>query len=290
MTKRSAAKAAKKAQSDKLTDRQKTAAMKAALQRTYAAPECAVLFEVGDATGGRATNFADALVMHLWPSRGLELWGMEIKASRSDWKRERAKPEKAEKIAAYCDRWWLLCWFDVIVDMEVPPAWGIITFDGKRLKIARQATQNPNVKPIDRLFLAGMLRRASKTDDALIEAIIEQKDAQRREQYQQDLLRNASVAGDKYARLYASVQAFETASGLKIDAYDGEELGKAVAVIKAMGMHRFYQNAFTAAHDLGKAADEAVKLRDATLAALTAAGFEAPERPDRQLPLLRRNA
>ena len=45
----------------------------------------------------------DAVIMSLWPSRGLELHGVEIKVSRADWKREAADPAKAEAIAAYCD-------------------------------------------------------------------------------------------------------------------------------------------------------------------------------------------
>ncbi len=60
------------------------AAIKAALRRSYSEPEWAILFEVGDATGARHTRFADAVVMSLWPSRGLTVTGMEIKVSRSD--------------------------------------------------------------------------------------------------------------------------------------------------------------------------------------------------------------
>lgn len=279
-----AAKAKLAVVSGKLTDRQKTAAMKAALQRMYAAPEYAVLFEVGDATGAQAQRWADAMVMGLWPSRGLELWGIEIKASRSDWRREAAKPEKAERIAAYCDRWFVLAWHDVILnEMEVPPAWGIMSFNGKRLQIRRQAAQT-DAKAMDRRFLAALLRRVAKTDDAMIEQIVEQKDAQRREQYQADLLRQSSVAGDKLKRLEESVRAFEAASGLKIDAYDGEELGKAVAVIKAMGLNKFWGNAFSVTRKLGELAGEAVKLQDATIAALSAAGFPEPERPVLSIP------
>lgn len=60
--------------------------IEAALARIYSQPEWAILFDVGNATGGRATRRADAVAMSLWPSRGLELYGFEIKVSRADWK------------------------------------------------------------------------------------------------------------------------------------------------------------------------------------------------------------
>ena len=80
--------------------------LREAMSKRWAPPEYAVMWEVGRATGA-VTNqrYADAVIMGLWPSRGLELHGVEIKVSRSDWRREAADPMKAEAIAAYCDRW-----------------------------------------------------------------------------------------------------------------------------------------------------------------------------------------
>ncbi len=84
----------------------RAADIRAGMATRWAAPEYAIMWEVADATGARHSRLADAVMMSLWPSRGLELHGVEIKVSRADWRREALTPQKAEKIAAYCDRWW----------------------------------------------------------------------------------------------------------------------------------------------------------------------------------------
>jgi hypothetical protein len=51
-----------------------------AIAKRWAAPEYAVMWEVGRATGVVSNQrYADAVIMSLWPSRGLELHGVEIK-------------------------------------------------------------------------------------------------------------------------------------------------------------------------------------------------------------------
>lgn len=60
-------------------------AVRAALKRRYAQPECAVVFEVAQATGFSANRHLDAIAMELWPSRGLALHGIEIKVDLYDW-------------------------------------------------------------------------------------------------------------------------------------------------------------------------------------------------------------
>lgn len=80
-----------------------TADICAAMRKTYCQPEWALFFEVGNATGFNARRHADAVAMNMYPSRGLVLHGFEFKASKSDWKRELANPQKAEEIAQYCD-------------------------------------------------------------------------------------------------------------------------------------------------------------------------------------------
>jgi len=80
------------------------------LKERFAAPEFAFLPHVRNGTGYArgTTRTADALAMSLWPSRGLELYGFEIKSERRDWLRERENPEKAEEICRFCDRWWVV--------------------------------------------------------------------------------------------------------------------------------------------------------------------------------------
>lgn len=86
--------------------------------------------------------------------------GVEIKVSRADWKREAADPTKAEAVARYCDRWWVHAAPGVVQDLsEMPPAWGLREWDGSAWATKREAAKT-DAAPIDRGFLAALLRRA----------------------------------------------------------------------------------------------------------------------------------
>jgi hypothetical protein len=149
--------------------------IKAALRRAYPAPSWAILFEVANATGARQSRYADAVAMSLWPSQGLGVEGFEIKVYRGDWKRELQNPEKAETIAAYCDHWWIVTPEKGVIDdpSELPPAWGwrVLTAEGV-LVTKKQAVQT-EAKPLDRLFVAALLRNAGKVDQQEVEALVE---------------------------------------------------------------------------------------------------------------------
>lgn len=135
-------------------------AIRTAIADRFAPPEYAVMHEVGEGTGANTGRYADVVIMSLWPSRGLELHGVEIKVTRNDWKREAADPSKAETIAKYCDRWWVITPPGVIDDLsDVPPAWGLREFDGKSWETVREAAITEAI-PVDRSFLAALLRRA----------------------------------------------------------------------------------------------------------------------------------
>jgi len=137
-----------------------------ALRKRFAHPEWAYFEEVRNGTGfsRRTTRTADGLAFSTWPSRGLELHGIEVKVSRGDWLREKGDPEKAEEIARFCDRWWLAVTPKVLDVAEVPPAWGLIEWDGKRWRTHRDASKRQDVQPLDRLMLAAILRKASESD------------------------------------------------------------------------------------------------------------------------------
>jgi hypothetical protein len=143
-----------------------------ALRKRFAHPEWAYFEEVRNGTGfsRRTTRTADGLAFSTWPSRGLELHGIEVKVSRGDWLREKGDPEKAEEIARFCDRWWLAVTPKVVLDVaEVPPAWGLIEWDGKRWRTHRDASKRQDVQPLDRLMLAAILRKASETEQKRIQ-------------------------------------------------------------------------------------------------------------------------
>lgn len=213
--------------------------VKAALRARFAQPEWAILFEVGDATGARHTRFADAVAMSLWPSRGLDLHGMEIKVSKYDWQHERQHPEKAETIAAYCDFWWLVTGPGVVQRREeIPTAWGWLEYDGTRLVTIKEPART-EAKTCDRKFLAALLRRAHKTDQAMIDAEMARREEQREAAFDARVKQQAEYLVHDRGELRKAVEAFEKASGISISdsrlgywAHDAEKVGKAVRLVR----------------------------------------------------------
>src|ERR1700733_5406263 len=139
-----------------------SADMVAALAAKYCQPQFAFFSQVRNAAGFDASNTADAMAIGLWPSRGLELHGFEIKVSRGDWLKEISQPAKAESICCYCDRWWMAVSGDDIVRLgELPPTWGLLILS-KSLQSFRVVIEAPKLSPdtMPRSFIAALLKRA----------------------------------------------------------------------------------------------------------------------------------
>ena len=124
----------------------------------------AVLPQLANGTGRHASRTADAVAMSLWPSRGMEVHGFEIKVSRSDWQRELSMPEKAESIFAYCDRWFVVVpvGSNIVRDSELPRTWGLceVNADGELSVTLPAPTLTP--QPLDRTFIASVMRSLQK--------------------------------------------------------------------------------------------------------------------------------
>ena len=241
-----------------------SAAIRQSMLKTWAAPEYAVMWEVADATGFRHSRFADAVIMSLWPSRGLELHGVEIKVSRSDWKREAADPKKAEKIGAYCDRWWVHTGPNVIHDQaEVPQAWGWREFDGSKWRTRREAEKTDAVA-CDRSFLAALLRRADVDSRKWIETRAEEMVAEEREKIADQVKREVERRTERSTVAAQQIEAFEAASGLKLcDYYAGSEAAEIGALVKAIREAGILQSWNSLAHVLKTLRDHADNLEKA---------------------------
>lgn len=125
------------------------------------------LDEVRDSTGHKGKRTLDAVSVGMYPSRGCLVEGYELKVSRGDWKGELKDPTKAEAIARFCDRFWLVTAPDVVELGEIPAPWGHLERQGKtgkRLICRREPQLLPAVEPPERHFIAAMLRRAVKQD------------------------------------------------------------------------------------------------------------------------------
>lgn len=192
----------------------------AAMLRRWTAPEWAIMWEVGEGTGARSGRYADAVMMSLWPSRGLEVHGVEIKVSRADWRREAADPSKAEAVARFCDRWWVHTAPGVVDDLsDVPPAWGLREWDGKTWKTLREAEKTP-AEPITRTFLAALLRRADGAMRTLVSETMREareKEIAEAEKRREHFAASVAAAVERKTRALqesaANVAAFEEAFG-----------------------------------------------------------------------------
>jgi hypothetical protein len=221
-----------------------SAQIRQAMSKRWAAPEYAVMWEVGRATGAvSGQRYADAVIMSLWPSRGLELHGVEIKISRADWRREAADPAKAEAIAAYCDRWWVHTCPGVVQDTsELPPMWGLREYDGRVWRTIKEA-EKTDAKVCDRAFLASLLRRADgdsrwqidqqarEIADAAVKAADNRIEAEIARRSQDSKAARKQIAD------------FEAASGLSFHDFmlgDAKSIGAMVRAVSALGLEKSY--------------------------------------------------
>lgn len=144
--------------------------LRGALAQRYAGREWLLMFEVSSCTGysdspnghGRVRR-ADALALNLFPSKGWELHGFEMKASRSDWLAELADLSKSTPVKRYCDRWWLVAEEGVVMGEanEVPLEWGLMVRGPTGLRVVIRAPRR-QPEPWSRGFVASVARAAAK--------------------------------------------------------------------------------------------------------------------------------
>jgi hypothetical protein len=196
----------------------------------YPSPTYSFLTQVRNGTGyAREARTADAMAMSLWPSRGLDLYGFEVKVSRTDWMKELMQPDKADAIAQYCDYWYLVIGDpDIVQQGELPKTWGLIIPDKK--KGLRQIVEPKKLKPkqIDRITLAGIMRNVAERTIAkdLIEAELEKARDKGKEWGKYEIER----LGKDLTQLRGAIQAFEKAAGVQLHEWpeSNKEIGQAV--------------------------------------------------------------
>ena len=194
-----------------------TADVRKLLRAHYEKEAYAVLEEVSDAAGFDRSRSADMIVMGLWPSRGLLLEGIEIKASRSDWLNELKNPAKAETFARWCDRWWIVAAdLSIVAQGELPATWGLMAVVGGKLKVMTPAPRLPNPEPIERGFLAAMLKRAQSIPAGVLDAMADARVGEKVSKAVSSMEWRAQRTQIELDSLKQSVRAFEQATGLNV--------------------------------------------------------------------------
>lgn len=177
-----------------------------ALRKKYCEPEWAYFDEVGQGTGANSGRFADAVAMNLWPSRGLEIVGIEIKVSKSDLKSEMLKPEKAEAIAKYCDSFWLVMPSALYskIDFTTPLSWGINTVDeqGKISVVRKPMAREEPIYNLPKSFVAALLRRAAQKDNALIAKQVDARVTELLEKFRAEIKKQSDKELERQTRRY----------------------------------------------------------------------------------------
>jgi hypothetical protein len=195
------------------------------LKMSFPPPAFAFLEQVADGTGSRQHRWADAVAMSVWPSRGYDIHGIEVKVSKYDWQTELKKPEKSAAVQQYCNRWWI-CTPDesIIAQGELPPTWGWMVCKGKGMKVIVPAPAL-TPKPVSVEFVASIFRNMQKADEAVIERLV--NDA-----YNKGRDEGSTYLRESLKNLEHNVDEFEKASGIHISKYyGGKDLGEAVQTL-----------------------------------------------------------
>jgi hypothetical protein len=219
----------------------KSADVKAAIRKRWSGQEWAVFFEVADGTGGSKRRYADAVAMNLWPSRGLEVHGFEIKVSRSDWLSELKKPEKSAAIQQYCDRWWIITPAGIIKPGELPPTWGQyqVSESGQITQVVAAPALQP--MPVDRAFVAALLRRAGAVDQDEVYSIVQKQVQEQADQIRKNANYEVERLTENYKKLREKLDTINKLTGIDLTRFTPEpEVASCINLVLKLGVFRTY--------------------------------------------------
>lgn len=203
--------------------------------------------QVRESVGLAVFRAADAIAMSIWPSRGIYFEGFEIKVARGDWLKELREESKAAAFTGACRYWWLVLGGPGIAEPhEVPGAWGIIEWTGKRLTTRRQAQDLGSLADIPIDFVAAVLRRLGEgmVPAKSVKATVEQAYEDGRASVPADSNKELEVARRNFAELRALHTTLEAAFGTPINKWSTDGivesygLGEALRQLDAKGQVR----------------------------------------------------
>jgi len=237
------------------------------LRQRFRSPAFVLLPQVRNGTGYARTKerWADAIAVSVYPSRGLSLTGLEIKVTKSDWRKELANPDKAAPIQKYCRYWYVVAPKGIIPPSEVPDTWGLLECTEKRVYAIKEALRNQET-PVDMLLLCSILRKVAEVSTPADEVRLLVEKAKgvgtdlvseavrcERLEYELDCLKE-------------TVKRFQEASGVKIETrWDVAKIGDAVRLVTEHGV----ENTVLAAKRLKTTAELIVRQLEADLDVLS---------------------
>jgi len=228
---------------------------------TYLFPETShvILRGVRNATGfPRQVRTADALVLSTWPSRGLWMAGVEVKISKSDYRKELEDPTKAHEFHRFCHFWYVATPKGLLDGLVIPETWGHIEVQKDRAKVVKTPIQQTPI-PITMAFLCSILRQVSEgyiSKETLNTRIAEEAERQNK--------RLKEHLEYEYKKLKENVEHFENLSGVKLaKSWELCNIGPAVRFVVNSGllrgesmMERLLESCERSAKDIREALEE----------------------------------
>lgn len=216
----------------------------ALVNQAYPSPEWAVFFEVSNSTGFGAKRRADAIALGVWPSRGHAVVGFEFKEDRRDWLREKKNPEKADVIAAHCDRFYLVtAHADIAKVDELPEPWGLLvaTKTRDRLLTVKQPVLFPDrdLSVMRRSFVAAMLRKVTENTIPRSDLQRQIADAVKAVKETTEDAYELRILKEQNARYRDILDVFQKTTGINMQDYRGpERLSTAVDAVLNLSTQR----------------------------------------------------
>lgn len=190
-----------------------------ALRKRFCQPEWNIFFEVRDSTGFGGSRTADAVAMNCYPSRGMEIWGFEVKVYRNDWLRELRAPEKSAPVQKYCDRWYIVAPAGLVPVGELPVTWDLFELvDKGELRMAKQAPEL-KAEPVTREFVASLMRGSVRASAGEIQDLVYERT--RELQARIDGLIDQASQADRVARTEAfkKLEEIKAATGIDLNSW-----------------------------------------------------------------------
>lgn len=151
-----------------MSDSQITAKAKLSLKRKYSSPEWILLFELPQtSTTDSGHKRIDAVAINTYPSRNFKILAFEIKASRSDWLKEKNSSAKADYFVGQSDEFYVLAGRKGIVkEDELPEGWGLMEMKGgdKIWKEKKSELTEYQDQPLDKEFFVRAMKKSLDSD------------------------------------------------------------------------------------------------------------------------------
>jgi len=182
-------------------------------------------------TGVNNIRTVDAIAISQSALRGIKFIGFEIKTSKSDFRNELKNVEKADEIAQYCKKWFIVATKNIISLTNFPENWGLLEATETRLKMTKEAKELNPIPP-SREFVAMIVRRLENEIGMKKEYYRGYKEGREAQKKTND--RDMKWLNKKYEDLSKKLDDFKKSSGVDIWWWTenaGKEIGEIVKLI-----------------------------------------------------------